>query len=520
MLLKTKEWEHSLRRGGEKNIKANIAFRKIKKYFPKDHLVFFYGQFDLAKILKSAEAVETMTETQFPAFFSASLKATLNLPFLKRKVAEESEEVAVAFAIIAERNELRTESYSLDLREDAFVPSSFALKDSLSSLLPEKIGGNSIFFYGEGRDLRSQLEFLEKENLKSATAEEKKQYDEILSSLNQSLGIDLKENILSWMDKNYAFFLASDPTGKEMPSLAFIFEIEGEKEVKEKLLEIKIQPLSLVPLGSPYPPEILPPQEQIPFSKETIVGFEIYSLPFFQEFGLNFSIKEEKLILALTKEGLVNILKSLSDTRQKRLKDADLFTDHFKKIPKEIASISYSYPYGSLGALKWTTSFVLDAYLQGIGRPLGLGVEDFEAEKSKAAFFEFLDRGVAPYLKVLKSYGDYSYSPENGLIVSKGRLLIAQLSSEEKKTTEEFWTNIQKWFEENFGHLLPIPPVTGSILPSGLALCNYQTAEECKEDIKCYLRNILDVATQPFYLCCPQDENSIPKKHACLAPFP
>ena len=29
MLLKTKEWEHSLRRGGEKNIKANIAFRKM-----------------------------------------------------------------------------------------------------------------------------------------------------------------------------------------------------------------------------------------------------------------------------------------------------------------------------------------------------------------------------------------------------------------------------------------------------------------------------------------------------------
>lgn len=536
-----------------KNITSNPAYKKIKKYFPKEHLALFYGQFDFARILKTVGATEKVEKTGFLTPFTASLKAALRLPFFKGKEAEESEKVAVAFALIVGENELKTESYSLDLRKNAFMPSQFSLEDSLAQLfVPEKIGANEVFLYAEGRDLKGQLEFAEKESLKPLTEEEKKEFYENLNFINQFLGVDLKKDILPLFEKNYSIISASEPTGEKTPSLVFLFEIDDENKVKENLLKIKIPkgitpfelgleearskardarreadlrivanaleiyfteqgryPNSLTklapkyisiiptdpltkkgysyqlrekgrsyvlsanlekggkviytPLGREEIPGVSPPpfeEEKVSFSKEIVDGFEIYSLPIFDKFGLNFAFKEKKVIFTLTKEGLLNVLKGVSDPSQKKLKDSELFIEHFKEVPREVTSVSYIYPHGSLGVLKWATSFVLDIYLQGIGSALGIGAEDFEVEKSKAAIFEFLDRGIAPYLKVLKSYGGYSYSPEKGLLVNKGRFIFEELSPGEKKATEEFWANIKKWFEEKFGPIFapPIPP--------------------------------------------------------------
>ena len=62
-------------------------------------------------------------------------------------------------------------------------------------------------------------------------------------------------------------------------------------------------------------------------------------------------------------------------------------------------------------------------------------------------------------MKVLKSVGSYSYSPESGLSISKGRFIIEELSVREKETTEEFWENIGGWVEENFGPIFGFPMV-------------------------------------------------------------
>lgn len=62
-------------------------------------------------------------------------------------------------------------------------------------------------------------------------------------------------------------------------------------------------------------------------------------------------------------------------------------------------------------------------------------------------------------MKVLKSVGSYSYSPEGGLSISKGRLIIGELPAREKETTEEFWENIGGWVEENFGPIFGSPIV-------------------------------------------------------------
>jgi hypothetical protein len=71
------------------------------------------------------------------------------------------------------------------------------------------------------------------------------------------------------------------------------------------------------------------------------------------------------------------------------------------------------------------------------------------------AIEELLDKGIAPYLKVLKSSSSYSYSPEKGLTVAKGRISIGQLSEKEKRETEAFWTNFKLWLEEKFGPYYP-----------------------------------------------------------------
>lgn len=448
--------------GNLKNITSNPAFKKIKEHLPKDYLVLFYGQFDWSKIMKTPGIIGTVTEKEdFLGPLTASLKTALSLPFFKAKEIEKPEKVAFAGVIIAEKNELKSESYSLDLREMAFQPDQFTLKESLAQFVPEKIGNNEVFIYREGGNLKDQFEFAEKESIKSMTPEEKKQFDDMINSLNAFLGVDVKKDILSWMKKNYAILLASEPTGKKTPSVVLILDIEDEQEVKGKLLKIKIPPIPFIPVPNPIP------QENITFSKEIIDGFEIYSLPIlslatFDEPGLNFSIKDKKLVFTLTKKGLVNFLKSASDTNQKKLKDSELFAKHFKEIPENIVGISYDYSYGYLGAIKWMVSSILDFYLQGIGTPFGLKAEDFETEKSKAIIFEFLDKGVGPYLKVLKSSGSYSYSLEKGLIVSKGSIIIKELPVEEKRATEKFWDNIEEWTQENLGSVfgpIYVPPI-------------------------------------------------------------
>ncbi len=451
------------RGGKEKNIYSNAAYRKIKKYLPKNYLALFYGELDFSKMMKIPGVIGVVAKTEdFFGPLADSLKAALDLPFFKKKESEESEKIAMAWAIIAEKNELTTETYSLDLRDNIFISSQFSFEESLAGFIPEKIENKEIVFYGEGRNLKSSFEYLEETLTKQMTTEEKREYNDSLKFLRETLGIDIKEDILALFDKNYAFFLASEPTGKETPIVAFILEVDDENKAKENLLKISISPIPLISLTSPSLPSLSPeqiPQEKIGFKKEIIDGFEIYSLPVYEEFGLNFSIKERKAIFTFTKEGLISTLKSLSDSKQRRLKDSKLFAEQFEKIPKNITGISYSYPYGYLGTFKWVANFILDFYKQRFESALGGGILVFEAEKLQTPISEFLDKGITPYLKVLKSVGSYSYSPESGLSISKGRFIIEELSVREKETTEEFWENIGGWVEENFGPIFGFPMV-------------------------------------------------------------
>lgn len=559
-----------------KNINSSQAYKKIKKYLPKDYLVLFYGELDWSKVLKTAEKKGAVPETKgrFTPLIT-SIIATFKLPFFGRKNIEESEKVALASTITALENELKSESYYLDLRKEAFLPSQFSFKDSLAQFVPEEFQGREIAYYIEARDPKSSFEEWEKTSTKEMTAEEKSLFYDFLKSLNEFLGVDFREDIISLFEKNYAYFVASGPSGEEASIIAFLFEIDDGDKIKESLLKIKvpedisglleeglegsqskakdarviadmaqirmvaemeyiseggysnvncnyrdIEPLcedikgqigsepiihqsqnaycAYVKLNQPgayycidseftamktyiHPggigyctgksflcptiegevlPEEIPPVEKIGFQKETIDGFEVYSLPIFEDLGFNFSIKDKKLIFTFTKKGLIDVLKGLSEPDQKKLRDSEIFAEQFKEVPKKVSGISYAYPYRFLGLAKYGVNFLVDIVGSFVPET---GLEaDMYSEIIVSAIFEFLDKGVAPYLKILKTSSSYSFSPEEDLIISKQRLVIEQLPVKEKEECEEFWANIEAWLEEKFTPLMMWP---GQVVP-------------------------------------------------------
>lgn len=554
-----------------KNITLNPAHRKIKKYFSKDYLILFYGESDWSEILKTVENIETIENTK-DAFapFVPSMVAAFNLPFFGTGKIEEPEKMAVASMMVVLENELRSETYYLDLGKEMLVPFQFSLKDSLTQFIPEKIGTRDIVYYGEGRNLKSSFESWEKILQEETTAEEKGAFDDFLKSLNDFLGVNFKEDIISLFEKNYAFFIASELTGEEIPRIGLLFEIDDENKAKENFLKIKIprEALGLLEGGfeGSYPrtkdarimvdmmqlqmmaeiqyaedwgyqnvscaygdikilcddikdqagselvirqsqkaycayvklsepaayycvdssmktittyinpggtgycagltfvcpetegmapaPETLP-EERLGFSKEMVEGFEIYSLPLYEEFGLNFSIREKKLVFAFTKEGLVEILEGLSDPAHKSLKDSEIFAGQFKEAPENVSLISYTYPYGFLGLIKYAVNFYVDLMSSFIPEMYLEG--DVRSEMIIPPIFEFLDKGIAPYLKMLKVASSYSFVPEEGLIITKERLIIKELPAGEKKECEEFWANIEEWAEEKLAPLMLMP---------------------------------------------------------------
>lgn len=547
------------------SITSNFAYQKIKKYLPKDYLLTFYGETDLSKIFKETK-IETTESEKFFSPLLASLKEALNLPFLKKTEVKEPEKVALVGVITAEKDGLKSESYSLDLREEAFLPSQFSIDNSLAKFIPAKIGDKETVFYLEGRNLKNSTEEIEKTLEKQMKPEEKEELENLLNSLKEHLGVDLKKDILPLFEKNYALFVASESSEKETPILALVSEIDDESKAKENLLKINLPkipeftPFDILglegsrtrakdarimadiaqlrtmaeiiyddegsyrnvkctygdikmicqdiknqvgfepviqqtkdkycaytklntpsqyycvdssgitmstyinpgqtgyctgktfvcpkTLGTPPPEEITLP-ENIGFSKEVIDGFEIYSLPVLDNLGLNFSIKDKKLILTFSKEVLIEILKNLGN---QKLKDSKIFSEQFKEIPKEVSEISYTYPYGFLGIIKHLANFYIRMMTISSYAP-----EMPDTEMISSSISEFLDKGIAPYLKVLKSSSSFSYSPQRGLVISKGKLQIEELPAEEKKSTEEFLDNLPNWIREIEEKTIPIP---------------------------------------------------------------
>ncbi|MBL7156026.1 MAG: DUF3352 domain-containing protein [Candidatus Pacebacteria bacterium] len=562
-----------LKKDKQQNITQTIGYEKIQKYLPQDYLAFFYSEFGWSEILKITEQAKTLAQVNNTLLsfesFDKFLKASINTPFAQAK-ENQALEIAVALAIMVDENGLSAETHYLDLAEQTFLPPQFSLEHSLSNFIPSEIENREVVFYKESKNLKSFFEELEKNSAESMDFEQKQKFEQEINNLNEALGVDLKQDILSLFEENYAFFIASESTGAEIPCFAFIFEIQDENQTKDNLLKINMVSVekeqlktkdaaiqsnmaelraeaeifytetgsyygfscdynnmpnicanleeyasdnpriqwwyndycSYVILNEPSayycvdstgialktyidpsvfgycggstlvcPKEIgqnpnTQDFEKNTFIQEVIQGFEIYSLPIVKgdefgfnfDLGLNFAVKDKKLILTLTKQELIDILKSL-DAGGQKLKQSEMFSAQFQKVPGNIGNVSFSYPYGFIGLVKYGVNLsaeTLDSFF------IAQDPDELFSEMIIPVIFEFLDKGIAPYLKTLKTTGSYSFAPEKGLIITKTDLTIKELDIWEKQATEHFWFNIENWFEEKsavlnekFGPIVP-----------------------------------------------------------------
>ncbi len=538
----------------KESIVSGMNHEKIIKYIPKDYLILTYGEFDFAEFFQKSGNIVKKDEIKTNPFI-ASLALILNSLSLDKKDDVKSEQVSFAGVVIAKNDELQFESYSLNLREDAFLPSQFSISSSLAKFIPEKINDEGISLYGEGSNLENIFNYLEDTITKEMDQEAKEDYDKSWKELKEILGIDLKKDIIPLLNKNYAFFVASEPTGQKIARAGFIFEVDDENKIKENILKIKIpyepsifnfglgsarskakdariqadlsqlraiaeiiyddegsylnlkcnnsevnticqdieSQIGINPViyqskdkycaysklnqegyyycidskgsyiktfvapnyckstslscpsfsGSP-PEKFLSSVESLGFSKEIIDGFEVYSMAVSDDIGLYFSIKDKKLILTFSKKAIVDILQVLTSSSQNKLANSVLFSEHLKEAPDNIYSISYANPYEFLGVIKSGLIFYINLMVTKEGKANLEPTPEFMISKLS----EFFDRGITPYAKLINSYGEYSYSPEKGLLINKGRLIFKDLSSEEKKSTEDFWDNFPQWMEE------------------------------------------------------------------------
>jgi len=166
--------------------------------------------------------------------------------------------------------------------------------------------------------------------------------------------------------------------------------------------------------------------------------------------GLNFSLNKKELILSFSKDGLINILRGLK-AGTKSLRESERFSIQIVNAPRNVGEISYIYPYGFLGAIKYAINFYLDFQATFLSGEQTSKEEIALMQEMASSIFQFLDKAIAPYLKMFASVGGYSFTPENGLVVKKSKIAIEELSDWEKEQVETFWFNIDDWINQRFG---------------------------------------------------------------------
>ena len=127
----------------------------------------------------------------------------------------------------------------------------FTLEGSLASRLPSIYNSNNVLFWAEVKDLKGILKDQEDKfwdiAQNSSDKRQKETYAETLDGINEAkenfkkeFGLDVDEDILSWMTKQSAFLATSGGKDRAPEALA-IFEVDDSKSVLDKISKIKIK---------------------------------------------------------------------------------------------------------------------------------------------------------------------------------------------------------------------------------------------------------------------------------------
>ena len=194
--------------------------------------------------------------------------------------------------------------------------------------------------------------------------------------------------------------------------------------------------------------------QRVSFTKKTINGLDIYSMPFVaKDLSISFAIKNKILFLVLGDNNLVATVNNYFANNPK-FSGSQSFHELFADAPNNIEAISYSYPYGYLGLIKYTINFFINAYSQSMMQTstkennIMPNISQPMLSMYLAPIYEFIDKGIGPYLKVLHLSGSYTSQAKNGLTVKKSEILIKALPAQEKKDCEKFWQNFATFLNQ------------------------------------------------------------------------
>ena len=557
-----------------KNILSLPAYKKLKSQVAGDYLATGYVRLDLAKGFLglgnnlTANRITPLSDNLWPA----SLKSLFDSLKSKIRLSSTPPQNIAMFTISANSQGLISKSYYPSTKS-AFL---FSLKKSLLTQLPQKIDNQEIVHYSEGKNLNAQIQQLLSASTTDSTTRG------FFKDLNPIINVNLEKDILPLFQGNYAFFTASEPSGKQTPIIGFIGQINDENKARDNFLKIKLpkestQPLStglqqsqieaknamievdlsqiatigemiyaeknsylgltcnnrdytqlkslcndikknsnsnpiihasknhycayaklnepnaysayycvdsngrklktyINPAGKgycngytfscpvaahSYPPGYkASPKTQflqgqrVSFTKKTINGLDIYSMPFVaKDLSISFAIKNKILFLVLGDNNLVATVNNYFANNPK-FSGSQSFHELFADAPNNIEAISYSYPYGYLGLMKYAINFFINAYGQSMMQAstkennIMPNISQPMLSMYLTPIYEFIDKGIGPYLKVLHLSGSYTYQAKNGLTVKKSEILIKALPAQEKKDCEKFWQNFATFLNQ------------------------------------------------------------------------
>lgn len=227
-----------------KNIKSDKDHNEIVKYFPEETLLKFYQR----QVLDPFSNITPGT--------SLPQRFFLGQTYDTRDRDAEGDSVFTTkrgLTIVAQENGVDFNSYQItkNSRISQGLKYGFTVENSLANRLPTVFNSNQPFFYGETRNVKGlvqdqidQLDDVAKnssdDNQGEAFEAAKKSAIDLKTSAGDMFGLDIDNDLLSWMDSNSAMVVAPGFGGKA-PELLFIFHVNDPSLVQEKLSKIRLK---------------------------------------------------------------------------------------------------------------------------------------------------------------------------------------------------------------------------------------------------------------------------------------
>lgn len=134
----------------------------------------------------------------------------------------------------------------------------FDLIPNQSAVLDKKLPGEGLYFYAEDFDLKTRLAQLQ-QNLQEQDQKSYQDSQEFKRQLKIMFGLDLDKDLLSWMDRAYAFSMQKNT--KLIPSMTLAFDANSNPEGAGKLLDTIDSFVSILLLNAPEYAEAINKEE-------------------------------------------------------------------------------------------------------------------------------------------------------------------------------------------------------------------------------------------------------------------